>query len=117
MRPARGVVKANRPTHARFSPVFCSIAESVHEKVHMASEDIARRGPRVASVAKSTKIQERLEREFDMNLITTCPNVSYMVKTKEGKNIQINNPTDMPESGDIEVLLEPYIKADIIVPT
>jgi len=62
-------------------------------------------------------VQERLEREFDMNLITTCPNVSYMVKTKEGKNIQINNPTDMPESGNIELLLEPYIKADIIVPT
>jgi len=61
-------------------------------------------------------VQERLEREFDMHLITTCPNVSYMVKTKEGKNIQINNPTDMPESGDIECLLEPYIKADIIVP-
>jgi GTP-binding protein LepA len=62
-------------------------------------------------------VQERLEREFDMHLITTCPNVSYMVKTKEGKNIQINNPTDMPESGDIEFILEPYIKAEIIFPT
>ena len=62
-------------------------------------------------------VQERLEREYAMNLITTCPNVSYMVRTKEGKNIQINNPIDMPESGDIEFLLEPYIKADIIVPT
>ena len=46
-------------------------------------------------------VQERLEREFGMNLITTCPNVSYLVKTKEGNDIQINNPTDMPESGDI----------------
>ena len=41
MRPAREVVRANRPTHARFSPVFCSIAESADEKIHMASKDIA----------------------------------------------------------------------------
>ena len=62
-------------------------------------------------------VQERLEREFGMNLITTCPNVSYLVQTKEGKDIQINNPTDMPESGAIESISEPYIKAEIIVPT
>ncbi len=62
-------------------------------------------------------VQERLEREFSMNLITTCPNVSYLVKTKTGENIQINNPTDMPESGLIESIYEPYIKAEIIVPT
>ena len=61
-------------------------------------------------------VQERLEREFGMNLITTCPNVSYMVKTREGEDIQINNPTDMPESGDIETIFEPYIKAEIVVP-
>ena len=61
-------------------------------------------------------VQERLEREFDMNLITTCPNVSYIVTNKEGKEKQINNPTDMPESIDIENILEPYIKAEIIVP-
>ena len=62
-------------------------------------------------------VQERLEREFSMNLITTCPNVSYIVETKDGENIQINNPTDMPESGIIESIYEPYIKAEIIVPT
>ena len=62
-------------------------------------------------------VQERLEREFGMNLITTCPNVSYIVKTKQGNNIQINNPTDMPESVEIETILEPYIRAEIIVPT
>ena len=61
-------------------------------------------------------VQERLEREFGMNLITTCPNVSYLVQTKEGEDIQINNPTDMPESGTIESISEPYIKAEIIVP-
>ena len=61
-------------------------------------------------------VQERLEREFNMNLITTCPNVSYIVTTKEGKEKQINNPTDMPDPVDIENILEPYIKAEIIVP-
>ena len=62
-------------------------------------------------------VQERLEREFDMNLITTCPNVSYMVMTKDHKSIKINNPIDMPESNEIDVLLEPYIKAEIISPS
>jgi len=62
-------------------------------------------------------VQERLEREFGMSLITTCPNVSYLVKTKKGEDIQINNPMDMPESGDIESIFEPFIKGEIIVPT
>ena len=61
-------------------------------------------------------VQERLEREFNMNLITTCPNVNYMVNTKNGTSLQINNPSDMPESGDIESINEPYIKAEIISP-
>ena len=41
-------------------------------------------------------VQERLEREFDMNLITTCPNVNYKVQIKDGTYLQINNPSDMP---------------------
>ena len=61
-------------------------------------------------------VQERLEREFDMNLITTCPNVNYKVQIKDGTYLQINNPSDMPESGDIEKINEPYIKAEIISP-
>ena len=59
-------------------------------------------------------VQERLEREFDMNLITTCPNVNYQVKIKDGTFLQINNPSDMPDSGNIETINEPYIKAEII---
>ena len=62
-------------------------------------------------------VQERLEREFNMNLITTCPNVNYQVNTKNGTSLQINNPSDMPESGDIESIYEPYIKAEIILPS
>ena len=62
-------------------------------------------------------VQERLEREFNMNLITTCPNVNYQINTKNGTSLQINNPSDMPESGDIESIYEPYIKAEIISPS
>ena len=62
-------------------------------------------------------VQERLEREFNMDLITTCPNVNYQVNTKNGTSLQINNPSDMPESGDIESINEPYIKAEIISPS
>ena len=62
-------------------------------------------------------VQERLEREFSMNLITTCPNVSYIVKRNDGSSIQIDNPTEMPESNEIDSILEPYIQAEIIVPS
>ena len=62
-------------------------------------------------------VQERLEREFDMNLITTCPNVNYQVYTKNGEHLQVNNPSDMPEQGDIDTISEPFIKAEIISPT
>ena len=61
-------------------------------------------------------VQERLEREFDMNLITTCPNVNYQVYTKNGELLQVNNPSDMPEQGDIDTINEPFIKAEIISP-
>ena len=61
-------------------------------------------------------VQERLEREFDMNLITTCPNVNYQVYTKNGEHLQVNNPSDMPEQGDIDTINEPFIKAEIIAP-
>ena len=62
-------------------------------------------------------VQERLEREFNMNLITTCPNVNYQVQTKHGKFLQINNPSDMPELGDVDTITEPFIKAEIISPS
>ena len=61
-------------------------------------------------------VQERLEREFDMNLITTCPNVNYQVYTKSGELLQVNNPSDMPEQVDIDTIKEPFIKAEIISP-
>ena len=61
-------------------------------------------------------VQERLEREFNIDLITTCPNVSYRVLKKDGETIIVNNPSDMPDSNDIDSINEPYIKAEIILP-
>ena len=61
-------------------------------------------------------VQERLEREFDINLITTCPNVKYKVLLKNGEDKIIDNPSDMPQSVEIDKIFEPYIKAEIIAP-
>tara|TARA_B100000579_G_scaffold307138_1_gene256921 strand:- start:21525 stop:23327 length:1803 start_codon:yes stop_codon:yes gene_type:complete len=59
-------------------------------------------------------IQERLEREFNMTVINTVPNVSYQAYTKKGEHIQINNPSDFPSLDKIDFVKEPYIKAQII---
>ncbi len=59
-------------------------------------------------------IQERLDREFNMNVITTVPNVSYYAYTKKGETILVNNPSDLPESNHLERVEEPFIKAQII---
>jgi len=61
-------------------------------------------------------VQERLEREFNMNMITTSPNVSYKVDMRNGDEIFVENPSDMPVSGDIETIWEPYIRAELITP-
>jgi GTP-binding protein LepA len=59
-------------------------------------------------------IQERLEREFDMNVITTVPNVSYLVHLTDGSTTTVYNPSGMPVATTIEEIDEPYIKANII---
>ena len=59
-------------------------------------------------------IQERLEREFDMTVITTVPNVSYMAMTTKGEQIIVNNPSDLPDPSKMEYVEEPFIKANII---
>ena len=61
-------------------------------------------------------IEERLEREFNLDLITTAPSVIYEVKTKDGELIRIDNPTDYPQPDEIEVAYEPIVKASIITP-
>ena len=59
-------------------------------------------------------IQERLEREFDMTVITTVPNVSYLAYTTKGEELLVNNPSDLPDPSKLEYVEEPYIKANII---
>lgn len=59
-------------------------------------------------------IQERLEREFNMTVITTVPNVSYKAFTTKGEEIAVNNPSDLPDPSRIDFVEEPYIKANII---
>lgn len=61
-------------------------------------------------------IQERLEREYNLNLITTAPSVIYRVHKTDGEVFDIDNPTKLPDPQKIEYLEEPYIKATIMVP-
>lgn len=62
-------------------------------------------------------VQERLDREFDMDVITTVPNVSYMVYDKQGNSKEVHNPSGLPEVTMIDHIEEPYIKASIITST
>ena len=62
-------------------------------------------------------VQERLDREFNMDVITTVPNVSYRVYTKDGEMHEVHNPAGMPDPTMIERIEEPYIRASIITTT
>ena len=59
-------------------------------------------------------VQERLEREYDMTIITTVPNVTYFAYTKDNNKLIVNNPSDLPEPNFLDYVEEPYIKASII---
>ncbi|MDZ4822826.1 MAG: translation elongation factor 4 [Flavobacteriales bacterium] len=59
-------------------------------------------------------IQERLEREFNMTVITTVPNVSYYAHTVKGEKLEIHNPSQLPETNKLDFVEEPFIKASII---
>ena len=62
-------------------------------------------------------IEERLEREFNLDLITTAPSVIYEVEKKDGEKIKIDNPSNYPTADEIDVAYEPIVKASIITPT
>jgi len=62
-------------------------------------------------------IEERLEREFNLDLITTAPSVIYEVKRKDGEKVRIDNPSNFPPADEIETAYEPLVKANIITPT
>ncbi len=59
-------------------------------------------------------VRERLEREFDLDLLVTAPNVAYQVKEKNGDWVEVHNPAEMPN--DVEGVQEPYVRAQVIVP-
>ena len=61
-------------------------------------------------------VQERLEREFDLDLITTAPSVIYRIHLAKGETIELHNPSDMPDPVQIKTIEEPWIKATIFVP-
>ena len=62
-------------------------------------------------------IQERLEREFDLDLVTTAPSVVYHVKKTDGEMLSIDNPTNLPPITEIEYMEEPYVDAHVITPS
>ena len=61
-------------------------------------------------------VQERLEREYDLDLISTAPNVHYVIEKYDLSKVYINNPSEMPDPSDIKSISEPIIKAEIITP-
>ena len=61
-------------------------------------------------------VQDRLEREFDLDLITTAPSVVYCIETHKGEKMEMHNPADMPEPNHIAKIEEPWVRATILVP-
>ena len=59
-------------------------------------------------------VRERLEREFDLDLLVTAPNVAYIVKQRNGDRVEVHNPAEMPR--EVEEAHEPYVRAQVIVP-
>ncbi|GEK90884.1 translation elongation factor 4 [Alkalibacterium kapii] len=61
-------------------------------------------------------VQERLEREFNLDLITTAPSVIYKINKTDGETLMVSNPSEMPEPQEVETIEEPYVKATVTVP-
>ncbi|HVD41767.1 MAG TPA: translation elongation factor 4 [Solirubrobacterales bacterium] len=61
-------------------------------------------------------VRERLEREYDLDLLATTPNVRYLVNRTNGETVEVHSPTDLPDPGTIETIEEPYIRATLICP-
>jgi len=61
-------------------------------------------------------VRERLEREYDLTLLATTPNVEYEVTLTDGTDVRVHSPTDMPDRGRVEEIREPYIRATILAP-
>jgi GTP-binding protein LepA len=62
-------------------------------------------------------VRERLEREYDLDLLATTPNVSYEVELTDGERIEVHSPVDLPDPGSIAAISEPYIRSTVICPS
>ena len=62
-------------------------------------------------------VQQRLEREADIDLVQTAPNVTYQVLTKNGKTLEIHRPQEVPNPGEIEEFRQPIVRVNLVVPT
>jgi GTP-binding protein LepA len=62
-------------------------------------------------------VRERLEREYDLELLATTPNVRYLINLADGGQVEVHSPTELPDPGSIESIEEPYIRATIISPS
>jgi GTP-binding protein LepA len=62
-------------------------------------------------------VRERLEREYDLELLATTPNVRYEVRVRGGETVEVHSPAEMPDPASIEEIVEPYIRATIITPS
>ncbi len=62
-------------------------------------------------------VRERLEREFDLNLIATAPSVAYRVHTSSGEVVEIDNPSEMPEAAQVEAIEEPFLSVTLLTPS
>jgi GTP-binding protein LepA len=62
-------------------------------------------------------VRERLEREFDLSLIATAPSVEYVAQLTDGRRIEVDNPSEMPSSSEIELIEEPYLTVTLLLPS
>ena len=127
------------PGYKKVTPlVFCSIYpvdNKEYENLKIALEKLKLNDSSIFSEAETSEalgfgfrcgflgllhmeiIQERLEREYDINLIATTPSVMYQVTKKNKEMLKISNPTSFPSRNDIEKIEEPYVKVNIITPS
>ena len=62
-------------------------------------------------------VQERLEREYNLDILTTSPSVEYQIRTTDGRDFVIDNPADLPPPNEVEEILEPWVKISVITPS
>src|SRR6185437_4718063 len=124
--PGREADGVRRPLSDRLRPVPGAArrpreAEAERRRAELRAGDVARariRLPlRLPGPLHMDIVRERLEREHDLDLLVTAPNVAYRVRAVDGEWIEVHNPAQMPDAGSIEETEEPYVRASIICPS